>query len=166
MDDPEIKAMGEVAAALAPLEQEAVRRVLRWAIERYQSRPGSPAPEAPEAPGVTATPRTFLSFPDLFDAANPASGLDKVLVASYWFQVVQGQEDLDAFLLHKELRHLGHPSTNITRDLDSLANRTPRYVLQVRKGGPTKQARKRYRLTREGIRAVEQMLKEASALKT
>jgi len=166
MDDPEIKAMSEVAAALAPLEQDAVRRVLRWAIERYQTRPGSPAPEDSEAPGATAAPRTFLSFPDLFDAANPASGLDKVLVVAYWFQVVQGQEDLDAFLLHKELRQLGHPSTNITRDLDSLTNRTPRYVMQVRKAGSTKQARKRYRLTREGIRAVEQMLKEARALKT
>ena len=166
MDDPEIKAMGEVASALAPLEPEAVRRVLRWAIERYQSRPGSPRPDVPEATGAPAAPRTFLSFPDLFDAANPASGLDKVLAAAYWFQVVQGQEDLDAILLHKELRHLGHPSSNITRDLDSLSNRTPRYVLQVRKAGSTKQARKRYRLTREGIRAVEQMLHEAAALKT
>jgi hypothetical protein len=84
--------------------------------------------------------------------------LEKVLVVAYWFQVIQGQDDWDSFAINTELKHLGHPSTNITRDLDSLMNRAPRLVLQVRKDGTTKQARKRYKLTREGVRAVEKLL--------
>jgi hypothetical protein len=164
-EDPEIRAMREVAGALGQLDSEAIRRVLRWAIERYQLRSISPPSEAAEAASASATPKTFLNIADLFDSANPQSGLDKVLVAAYWFQVVQQEEDLDAFLLNKELRHLGYPSTNITRDLDALGQRSPRFVIQVRKSGKTRQARKRYRLTREGIRAVEQMLQEAAAMK-
>ena len=81
-----------------------------------------------------------------------------MLAVAYWFQVQQGQEEWDSFVVHKELKHLGHQSTNITRDLGVLMNRTPRLVMQVRKAGSTKQARKRYKLTREGIRGVEKMI--------
>jgi DNA-binding PadR family transcriptional regulator len=39
--------------------------------------------------------------------------------------------------------------------------RKPALVIQTRKGGSSKQARKRYRLTGEGIRAVEKMIAES-----
>jgi hypothetical protein len=157
--DPEIAAMGSIAAALNPLEPEAVRRVLKWAIERFQARPTAEVPPAASRPTVSSiAERTFLNLAELFDSAQAESGLDKVLVVAYWFQVSQRQDDWDSFAVNTELKHLGHPSTNITRDLDSLMKRSPRLVLQVRKDGTTRQARKRYKLTREGVRAVEKML--------
>ncbi len=104
-----------------------------------------------------------MNLADLFDSAQAESGLDKVLVVAYWFQVSQRQDDWDSFAVNTELKHLGHPSTNITRDLDSLMKRSPRLVLQVRKDGTTRQARKRYKLTREGVRAVEKMLGAAES---
>ncbi|MEZ5419060.1 MAG: hypothetical protein R2708_17225 [Vicinamibacterales bacterium] len=158
--DPEIAAMGSIAAALTPLEPEAVRRVLKWAIERFQARTTADlAPSTASMPmPVAGVDRTFLNLADLFDTAQAESGLDKVLVVAYWFQVTQRQDDWDSFAVNTELKHLGHPSTNITRDLDSLMKRSPRLVLQVRKDGTTRQARKRYKLTREGVRAVEKML--------
>jgi len=167
--DPEIDAMGKIAAALEPLEQDAVRRVLKWAIERYQPRPGQAGaiPGGIEAAAIpsSATPsRTFLNLSELFDAANPDTGLDKVLVVAYWFQQLQHEEEWESQSLNTQLKHLGHPSSNITRDLDSLISRSPRYVLQTRKEGTTKQARKRYKLTREGIRAVEAMLSRTAPL--
>ena len=82
------------------------------------------------------------------------------MVAGYWFQELAGQDDLDSQRINKELKNLGHPSTNITRDFDALIRRSPRQVIQVRKEGKSRQARKRYKLTREGIKAVEQMLKK------
>ena len=68
------------------------------------------------------------------------------------------QEDWDAQAVNSELKHLGYQSTNITRDLDALMARTPKMVLQVRKEGTTRQARKRYKLTREGIKVVEKLV--------
>lgn len=160
--DPEIAAMGKIAAALGALEPEAVRRVLKWAIERFQLRataePTGSSSGSPPAVSPSTQARTFLNLADLFDTAQSETGLDKVLVVAYWFQVVQGQDDWDSFAVNNELKHLGHPSTNITRDFDSLMNRSPRLVLQVRKDGTTRQARKRFKLTREGIRAVEKMM--------
>lgn len=160
--DQEIEAMGQIANALAPLDQDAIRRVLKWAIERYQPRQASSSSPI-DNPGIigerTQTlPRTFLSLSELFDAAGTEMGLEKVLVVAYWFQVVQGQEDWDSQSVNTELKHLGHPSSNITRDLDALMLRVPKNVMQVRKQGTSKQARKRYKLTREGIRSVEEML--------
>jgi hypothetical protein len=156
--DPEIKAMSEISAALGQLEPEGVRRVLKWATERFQIKPSAVAGVGQTKETPTGAPQTFEEFHELFDAANPVTGMDRALVACYWFQVVLAHEDIDSFQLNKELKHLGHASANITRDLDRLMERSPRLVMQVRKTGTSKQARKRYRLTREGIRAVERML--------
>jgi hypothetical protein len=157
--DVEIKAMAAISTALQGLEPEAIRRVLKWATDRYQVKPASPpAAEFVDRPLLGSPPTAFNEFSELFDAANPTTNVDKALVAAYWFQVVQQHDDLDSQQLNNELKHLGHPSANITRDLDSLINRSPRWLMQTRKQGTTKQARKRYKLTREGIRAVEKLL--------
>jgi hypothetical protein len=168
--DPEIKAMTDVVGALTPLEPEAVARVITWAAERFSvqlARGGRPKASASDLTGVredfVAQPKDFADFHELFDAANPSTGPDKALLAGYWFQVVQGQDDLESQQLNSELKNLGHPSTNITRDFGSLINRSPRYVMQVRKEGNSKQARKKYKLTREGIKAVERMLRGSAA---
>jgi hypothetical protein len=157
--DSEIQAMGQIADALEPLDTEARRRVLKWAAERYQPRAALPTPEAPTNLTLQmSTPSSFLSVHQLFDAAAPESGVQKVLVVAYWFQVIQGHADWDAQTINTELKQMGHPSSNITRDFDVLMSRTPRMVMQVRKQGTTKQARKLYTLTREGIKVVEEQL--------
>ena len=157
--DPEIKAMADVTTALDGLEPDAMRRVLSWANQRFQVKPvyTSLASEPTQTPAPDLSLPSYGEFHELFDAANPSTSVEKVLVTAYWFQINQKNEDLDSMELNRALKNLGHPSTNITRDLDALINRTPRMVMQVSKG-PTKSARKRYKLTREGLRAVERMV--------
>lgn len=75
----------------------------------------------------------------------------------YWFQVIRAEADLDSQSLNTELKHLGYPIGNITRAVSALASSTPRLVVQIKKGGTTRQARKKFRLTVEGIRRVEAM---------
>lgn len=163
--ETEVKAMATVAEAVKGLQPEAIRRVLDWANQRFLSKPlpsvanptgtKSAAPNAGD--GTDSTAPQFREFHELFDAANPDTSVEKVLVAAYWYQEVEGSEDLDSTELNRALKNLGHPSSNITRDLDALIRRTPRFVMQVSKG-PTKSARRRYKLTREGIRAVQRMV--------
>jgi hypothetical protein len=155
--DPEIKAMSDIAEALTGLEPDVIRRVLKWANEKYQVK----AVGVQLSGGGSGSPpldRTFTEFSDLFDAANPSTGLERILVCAYWFQVIQGQSDFDSQSLNTELKNFGHPSANITRDMDSLANRSPKLILQTRKEGQSKQARKKFKLTREGIREVQRLL--------
>jgi len=51
MDDPELKAMTSIAAALTDLDEDTSGRVLRWAAERY---------------GVSLTPNKFSDIVDHF----------------------------------------------------------------------------------------------------
>jgi len=162
--EAEIKAMEDIATALKSLEPDAIRRVLSWANQRFQVKPTTrSAASDPATPGATEDPLpNYDEFHDLFDAANPDTSVEKVLVAAYWFQIAQKNEDLDSTELNHALKNLGHSSSNITRDLDALINRTPRLVMQVSKGA-TKSSRKRYKLTREGVRAVERMVMATQA---
>ncbi len=162
VEDPEIGAMASVAEILSNLDSKAVERILRWAAQRFnvsfgpQSKAGRPA-------GAEAVNSTKTDLPDFFSRLNLTTENDKVLAAGYWFQQIEGQEELDAQQLNSHLRHLGHAISNITRTFGRLMEQRPQLVIQTRKGGSSKQARKKYRITAEGIRAVEQMTEAASS---
>ena len=152
--DPEAKAIADIVEILSPLEPESIQRVLNFITHRYQTKSSASGTVEQPASDISAPVGSFSEFHELFYAANPSTAVDRALVAAYWFQKALGQDELDAFALNKELKYLGHPSTNIARDLDALIGKTPRLVVQTRKEG----SRRRYKLTREGIRAVEKML--------
>lgn len=165
--DPEITAMSAIVSALEGLEEAQVARVLNWAQQRYTvaqpSVAGLPKSEGvvPDDVEESPSPSEFAEFHDLFEAASPDNALDRALVAGYWLQVVKGQETFGGGPLNRELKHLGYPSTNITRDLGKLMNRSPKLVMKVRKEGSARQSRNRYKLTGSGVEAVSQMLGES-----
>lgn len=151
--DPEFAAMRVVAETLQQLDEETRARVLTWANQKY----GLPTNGlAPGSPG-RLRPTTEQDFPDLFDATDPGSDEERVLVAAYWVSKHDGVVDMDAQTLNSMLKDLGYPVSNITRALGRLQVRRPALVRQVQKAGSTKQARKKYRLTVEGAKAVEEM---------
>ena len=78
-------------------------------------------------------------------------------------QKEKGEADFDSFTINKELKHLGYAASNITSALTQLIVRKPQLAIQTHKSGSSQQARKRYRLTNEGLRSVERMLDEGSA---
>lgn len=173
MADPEIEAMSAVATALADLDEDQRGRVLRWAAERYgvalptggarQGR-GAPDPEGEGDPDavtqdeITAEDPEFADFGDLFAAADPKTNEDKALVAAYWRQVHEGEEKWQATALQKDLRNLGHAIPNITDALTSNIRKRPQRIIQLQKAGAAKQARKTYKVTREGLVYVQGML--------
>jgi hypothetical protein len=174
----EIEVMGIIAGGMKRLSEDvdARRRVLRWAASAFLPQepestptnitPGTGVMQAQASAGTFSATGTLTasqarshdSLPDLYAAVSPASDADRALVVGYWFQVLQGEQDLDGFQINKELKHLGHGVSNITTALSSLIERKPQLVIQTRKSGNSKQARKRYRLTDAGIKAVERLL--------
>jgi hypothetical protein len=56
------------------------------------------------------------------------------------------------------LKNLGQGLANITNAIDGLRNQKPALVLQLKKSGKSQQARKTYKLTVAGIKAVEVMI--------
>ena len=162
-DDAEIEAMGKLADLFSALDAEARTRVLRWACDRYGVRLNAGLGRLLGIPGQQhpAEPSRNSDWPDVasfFDAVNPSSEADKALTVSYWLQELQGQPTFEAQPVNTELKHLGHGISNITRALDSLIDRKPRLVIQTQKAGSSRQARKKYKVTNEGVRRIKTLL--------
>lgn len=160
--DPEVNAMQAVATALEALEQGAQARVLEWAAKRY----GIALPKAPGRIGEKSddqSDREFDSFVDLFDKAGPKSDPERALVGGYWFQVGNATESFTGQQVNDALKDLGHGIGNITVAISSLQDRKPALVRQVSKSGRSKQARKTYKLTSNGIDVVERMISGGGA---
>jgi hypothetical protein len=94
---------------------------------------------------------------DFFAGISPKTQEDRALVVGYWMQFQQGETELDAQRINGELKNLGHPVANITSALEGLKARKPQLVMQTKKSGSAKQARKKYKLTLAGKKAVEEM---------
>lgn len=149
---------------MGQLEPEARSRVVRWAIDRYEvsgiKLPGSRSTDGGADAGEreASLPAAYQEFADLFDAARPKQNDEKALVAGYWLQVVQGQPGFKSADAQAELKNLGHAIANITDALTTNMKKKPALVLQTGKAGTARSARKSYKLTNAGTRAVERML--------
>jgi hypothetical protein len=164
----EITAMKAVAEALGKLDPEATARVVRWAAERFavglgggtRRLSGGGPGDVDSHLGDTGVER-FKSLADLYTAASPSTDMDRALVAGYWFQFSQGQEDFAAQTVNSALKDLGHRVANITVAFNNLKSQKPALVVQLKKSGTTRQARKKYKLTTAGKTAVEQLIGHA-----
>jgi len=163
----ELTAMTEIAKALQPLDTDAVRRVLIWAGDRFNAGVSLGAPAVANDSNTNDADSSqnsdsqddFTDVADLFAAANPRNDPQKALLVAYWFQKLNGQPDFESAAVNKELKHLGHGVANITAALSSLMTRKPQLVIQTKKSGSSQQARKRYKLTNEGVKQVERMIR-------
>lgn len=161
-EDNEIDAMKQIAMVLEPLEQPARQRILHWANSRFGQSPTQHSQSISAFPTSleSADNRTqpYETFADLFEAAHPATDREKALVASYWIQVCQKQGSFASQSINDELKNLGHGVGNITEALTSLRDERPALILQLKKSGTSRQARKTYKLTVEGSRRVTSMI--------
>ena len=169
--DNEFKAIQAVHAALEPLDVEAQTRVLAYiasllAIDTQvvggraaadQSDPDTDADSTDDGRDGNQTPK-FPDFADLYSAANPKSNGEKALIAGYWLQECQESENFTGAAAQRELTHLGHKLPNITDAINQMKNKKPALILQTKKSGSTKQARKLYKVSPEGIRRVKEMV--------
>jgi len=171
-EDLELEAMAAISRALGSLREEdppAVERVLRWAYDRYgpagperrelaEAEPGRP--REPTGGASAVAPMGPQDVHELLEAVQPADTQERILAAAYWYQVVEEQPVLAALQLNAVLRNAGHGVANITRAVNPLISARPQLMLQVRKHGTSRQARKEYKLTREGIARVRGLIEE------
>jgi hypothetical protein len=165
----ELDAIDAITGALESLDAEARQRTIAFVLDRLgltmtangermsgRERRANAA-EEPDEQGQEADEQ-FEDVAALYDAANPGPDTERAIVVAYWYQVISKQPDFGAQQINDSLKNLGHGITNITETLDRLKARKPNYVRQLQKSGSSKQARKRYRLTDAGVRAVRDMI--------
>lgn len=155
----ELKAMANIEAALKDLSDDERARVMQWAASRFRGAGKSPLKGGPENDEVQATDLgKYGTLAEFYDAAAPETEADRALVAAYWYQFKEDASDVEAQRINSELKHLGHGVGNITRAFEALKSQKPALIMQTRKEGSTKQARKKYKVTTEGKKAVERMI--------
>jgi hypothetical protein len=156
--DQELTAMMSIAAVLDGFGEEqrdTVERILRWVASRYKvtlQGPARPGNRGEEDDGA------FEDFAELFHAAGPRQAPEKALVGGYWLMTGDGKGEFTGMELNTNLKNLGHGLSNVTDALTSLINRKPSFVLQTAKSGKSRQARKKYKLTRAGLDEVRRMI--------
>jgi hypothetical protein len=161
--DPELNVLSTISSLLVDLSEESQARIVTWITSRFgvqtslimPPRHGEGADPADQA-------REFPDVATLFVSAKPSTGSEKALTVGFWLQECLHREEWEGFAINSELKHLGHGLKNVTDALNALIDHRPQLVVQLRKSGKTKQARKRYKLTAEGVRKVRQMVSSAS----
>lgn len=163
--------MKQVAEALGGLEEDAIRRVLSWVSDHFSvkikdlegTRTATPESEF-EDEEVEKRPRqaTYEDVAELYAVAQPASDADKALVVAYWMQFHEGAPTIEAQGVNTRLKHMGHGIGNVTRAFENLKRAKPQLIVQLRKSGTSKQARKTFKVTTEGKKYVEQLLRSGS----
>jgi hypothetical protein len=160
----ELQAMAQIEAALQGLDEEVRARVILWVNARYRGGSiSSRKPLPPSEEGETNEPGTYETLAEFYDAARPSTDADKVLVVSYWYQFRENATDVESQKVNTDLKHLGHGVGNVTRAFEALKATKPALIIQTRKEGTTKQARKRYKVTGEGKKAVERLVSRPHA---
>ena len=168
----EISAMAQIESSFSAMDDSTRQRVLLWAASKFGvvlAPPTVTAPSgtrsstqpavAPASPGtVPASDASYNSLADLYDAAGASSDQDKALVGAYWLQFHENASDIESQAVNTLLKHLGHGIGNITRAFDGLKSQKPALLVQTRKDGTSKQARKRFKVTTEGRKYVDRML--------
>jgi hypothetical protein len=176
--DPEIQAMSDCYLALQNLDNDSRGRVIGWLASKFninqtlgnlsvkgaQKDEGLPfhdqGQDRTTPPGSTSETNItdFENVADIFAKANPKTDADKVLVVATFLQLKNSLQDFASFDVQKELKHLGHGVTNITTSMGILEGKKPKLIIQTRKEGKSRQAKKKYKVTQEGIKTVKEFL--------
>ena len=157
----ELNVMRDIESALADLDPQVQQRVIRWAADRFDVRFEQPisVSSALQPPvGIRRETGEFDTVAEFFDGASPQNHADRALVVGYWIQVVNAKGEFNSAEVNAELKNLGYPIPNITNALSSLQRKHPALVVQMGKSGKTRQARKSFKVTEAGKKAVEQWL--------
>ena len=163
--EKELGAMKRIVEVLGEFEDgdsEALARIIQWVTARYggpctNHAPPAGVPTAPQAQEPEAD-ESFGNLADLFDAAGPRTDADRALVVGYWLTESEGKGDFTSQEINSELKNFGYPVANITSVFTRLMKRKPSLAMQTAKAGTSRQARKRYKLTRAGHDAVQRMI--------
>ena len=161
--DSELMGMVEISTILDGFKEDktTIYRILKWVISRYgldnieiydglkpRQSQGIIKNELPD----------YNDFADLYDATNPKTEAEKALVSGYWITVGENKPEFTGQEVNNQLKNLGFRIGNITDALSSLNSRKPTLVMQTSKSGKTRQARKKYKLTKAGHDLVIKMI--------
>lgn len=90
---------------------------------------------------------------------SPMTDVQRALVAAGFLQIKGSLEKLSGQEINKELKNIGQTVENITNAISGNIGVKPQRMIQLRKSGKSKQAKKEYKVTPPGIDAIQKLFK-------
>lgn len=150
----EIEVMRRTDELLSGLDEQAQSRVVSWLASKFLG----PLPRPTQASQAEYS-NHYSEFAELLADSGATTESERTLVAAYWLQAVEGEESFGSQTVNSLLKDAGYGVSNITRSFDSLRELQPTPIVQLKKSGTSKQARKLYKLSSHGIKSVQKMVK-------
>ena len=120
---------------------------------------GEEAPRRRGRPkGSTTARRASGSVAVLVERWKPETMAERALLGAYVLARGRPDRTVTSQAINAELKRNGLPVPNITRAIESNLRARPPLMVQKKKMGTTRQARKQYALTQEGVDLVESKL--------
>lgn len=176
----EVRALlDEINAAISsydPVLKERARDILLERAFRGDSSSSAPADEgaaqgeepARRRPGRpkgsgTGPRRPVQQVGALVEQWRPETMAERALLGAYVLSRGRPDRTVTSQAINAELKRNGLPVPNITRAIESNLRSRPPLMTQKKKMGTTRQARKQYAITQEGVELVESRLRAAGA---
>jgi hypothetical protein len=131
----------------------------RAAVEDGELAAGEEAPRRRGRPrGSTNARRAGTGISSLIERWKPETMAERALLGAYVLARGRPERTVTSQAINAELKKNGLPVPNITRAIESNLRSRPPLMVQKKKMGTTRQARKQYALTQEGVDLVESKL--------
>lgn len=127
--------------------------------EAPRRRPGRPKGSGTGRRG----PRGGMAMPNLLGQWTPETMAERALMGAYTLSRGKADKTVTSQAINAELKRAGIPVPNITRAIESNLRAKPPLMVQKKKMGTTRQARKQYAITSEGVEFVENKLQGSGA---
>jgi hypothetical protein len=125
--------------------------------EAPRRRPGRPRGSGTGRRG----PRGGVQMGSLLSQWTPETMAERALMGAYTLSRGKADKTVTSQAINAELKRAGIPVPNITRAIESNLRAKPPLMTQKKKMGTTRQARKQYAITPEGVEFVESKLQGA-----
>jgi hypothetical protein len=156
------KLLDEINAAISSydptLKDQAREILLKAAFGENPITGGQTAKAGPQLSvtnGEKSAAQNATPFNALIEKWSPTTQADRALLGAYYFQRVLGHQNVTGLQVNKELKQHGFGAANITDCFTTNMNAEPARMLQTKKAGKSKQAKKLYLVTTAGINYVE-----------
>jgi len=123
---------------------------------------GEEAPRRRGRPRGSGAPRRATGgISALVEQWKPETMAERALLGAYVLARGRPDRTVTSQAINAELKRNGLPVPNITRAIESNLRARPPLMVQKKKMGTTRQARKQYALTQEGVDLVESKLRSS-----
>lgn len=170
--DSELEALNKINEAIRELPEDAKVRVIAWLINKYSIHSGHSPVLTPKVltnvdthneqeniiePDVMSI-TSYATAADLLAKCNPNKENEKILIVSAFLQAKNPTKDLTGYEVNHTLKNIGHKVNDFSHNIDSLMKRKPQLMIQTKKSGNTRQAKRNYRVTDEGMKEIERLV--------